>query len=626
MCLNHHPQNTQDKKTNKKKGFEFCKIIHSNIIQDQCLILPLKFVQNYGNDVSNAAVLKVPDGKRWHVELRKTDGQITFHNGWQELVEYYSISTGHFLVFRYNGNSTFRVIVFDATCSEIDYPNNVDNLQEQNCDEERLNSDCDANGNNSSKKREEFAIMPSVKRHSSPKTPVTKSSAVLGKEKDGAPSFTVVLTASYLHYLLIPASFSNRHHLQGSLKDLTLEVSEGHRWLIRCILYKTNIHLSRGWQKFAKENNLKAGDVCVFEMIEHALWKVHISQKWTSSPTLLKEEDGRHSTAKKGKGVVVPILERHLCAKASVTSKQKTGTTEASRVLKLKHPSFTTVITSSYLRYMLIPASFSIRHHLKGSLKNLTLEVSEGHRWLIGCILYRGANLHLSKGWKKFVKQNNLKAGDVCVFEMIEHALWKVHISRKWTSSRTSLEEEEDAHLSTAKQGKGAVVPILERHLCAKASVTSKEKTGTTETSRVLKLKLPSFTRVITSSYLHYLRIPTSFFVRYLKDDNLRSVTLEVSGGRRWPIGASLYNSSNVHVTKGWQKFVRENDLKEGDVCVFEMIKVALWKVHISRNSKHVLPTFKKRKRMDIIHQQNKKRVILCRSLTGKTRAVEASL
>ncbi|PIA56140.1 hypothetical protein AQUCO_00700471v1 [Aquilegia coerulea] len=478
-----------------KKGFEFCKIIHSNIIQDQCLILPLKFIQKFGNDVSNAAILKVSDGKRWHVELRKTDSQIMFHNGWQEFVDYYSISTGHFLVFKYIGNSTFRVFIFDTTCSEIGYPNNVDNLKEPNCGEEiedkRLcNSHCDANGINSSKKQEEFAVIPSVKGHSPTKTPVTRKSALVGKQKDGVRSFRVVIKASYLGYLRIPTHFTKRY-LTDSLRNLTLEVSEGHRWLVGCILYRGHgIRLSKGWKMFVKENSLKVGDVCVFEMIKHALWKVHISRKGTSSPTFFEEEDEHHSTAKQRKGVVVPIPERHLCAKAFVTSKEKTGTTEASRVLKLKHPSFRAVIKSSYLHYLRIPVRFSARH--LDNLRSLTLEVSEGHRWSVSGFVYNSTikgkyistNVHLSKGWQKFVRENNLREGDVCVFEMIKGTLWKVHISRKSKNVLPTLvKEEEDGHHSPAEQGKGGVVPILERHCCGKASLTSKEKTRAVEAS-----------------------------------------------------------------------------------------------------------------------------------------------
>lgn len=47
-----------------------------------------------------------------------------FHEGWQNFVEFNSIDYGHFLVFRYNGNSNFLVLLFDKTATEIQYPMN----------------------------------------------------------------------------------------------------------------------------------------------------------------------------------------------------------------------------------------------------------------------------------------------------------------------------------------------------------------------------------------------------------------------------------------------------------------------------------------------------------------------
>ena len=54
--------------------------------------------------------------------LKKADYNIWFCNGWQDFVEYHSICYGYFLVFRYEGNSSFHVLIFDKTATEIQYP------------------------------------------------------------------------------------------------------------------------------------------------------------------------------------------------------------------------------------------------------------------------------------------------------------------------------------------------------------------------------------------------------------------------------------------------------------------------------------------------------------------------
>ncbi|KAJ1400080.1 DNA-binding barrel domain superfamily [Sesbania bispinosa] len=54
--------------------------------------------------------------------LKKCGKHILFCNKWEEFVEYYSISYGCHLVFKYKGNSKFNVLIFDATSVEIYYP------------------------------------------------------------------------------------------------------------------------------------------------------------------------------------------------------------------------------------------------------------------------------------------------------------------------------------------------------------------------------------------------------------------------------------------------------------------------------------------------------------------------
>ena len=46
--------------------------------------------------------------------------------------------------------------------------------------------------------------------------------------------------------------------------------------------------------------------------------------------------------------------------------------------------------------------------------------------------------------------------------------------------------------------------------------------------------------------------------------------------------------SADARFTTGWMQFVRENHLKEGDVCIFEMDKVdasSVFHVHIVRKT-----------------------------------------
>lgn len=100
-------------------------------------------MKNYGNDLSNPVFLKVPTGAKWKVELVKRGSELLFQNGWREFAEYYSLCHGSFLVFEYERNCLFHVIIFDMSASEIDYPLSLINAEKTNLDEEEMEETSD---------------------------------------------------------------------------------------------------------------------------------------------------------------------------------------------------------------------------------------------------------------------------------------------------------------------------------------------------------------------------------------------------------------------------------------------------------------------------------------------------
>ncbi|KAK9129666.1 hypothetical protein Sjap_010153 [Stephania japonica] len=100
----------------------FFKIIHSGVIHGGRLRIPTKFMSNFRNGLSDFTKLSVAGGKIWKIRLKKDSSGMWFEDGLQEFIKYYSINAGHLLLFRYDGNSKFRVVIFDMTATEIGYP------------------------------------------------------------------------------------------------------------------------------------------------------------------------------------------------------------------------------------------------------------------------------------------------------------------------------------------------------------------------------------------------------------------------------------------------------------------------------------------------------------------------
>ncbi|PRQ47790.1 putative transcription factor B3-Domain family [Rosa chinensis] len=97
--------------------------------------IPKKFLIKYGEDLLNTVCLKLPSGSEWEVELIRCKGKAWFEKGWPEFSRFCCLDCGNFLVFRYEGNSTFEACIFDRTATEIDYPITVPKIYEDENDD-----------------------------------------------------------------------------------------------------------------------------------------------------------------------------------------------------------------------------------------------------------------------------------------------------------------------------------------------------------------------------------------------------------------------------------------------------------------------------------------------------------
>ena len=58
--------------------------------------------------------------------------------------------------------------------------------------------------------------------------------------------------------------------------------------------------------------------------------------------------------------------------------------------------------------------------HLKDLSGDIKLQLPDGKQWPVRRIFNRGKASKISRGWRKFVTDNNLEEGDVCIFELVE--------------------------------------------------------------------------------------------------------------------------------------------------------------------------------------------------------------
>nr|GLL39076.1 B3 domain-containing protein Os12g0591400-like [Ipomoea trifida] len=284
---------------------QFYKFIFSHELTR--LRFPLEFVRRHGRNLPKVACLEVPTGKvsKIHV-VHDSQGRIWLAKGWEEFTKNYSIREGHFLVFRYDGESHFHVLIFDKTASEIEYPQiivshgGVESLEDlaQKCgpnkrkrqEDQRFHHEIPSSDHQPKKTSAVTAVRVKVENSSddedsspplmTPKISTGEKQSLVKTEMGAAyerakafksknPFHISVMYPSYVsseNRLNIPLAFAKKHFLDQSSNDFML-VSGGRSWPAKCTRNGQHARIY-GWKAFAVDNKLKVGDVCILEIMK----------------------------------------------------------------------------------------------------------------------------------------------------------------------------------------------------------------------------------------------------------------------------------------------------------------------------------------------------------------------
>ncbi|XP_028757606.1 B3 domain-containing protein REM16 [Neltuma alba] len=79
---------------------------------DRQLTLPRSFSDNLRKKLPDNVTLRGPGGDEWNVGLTTTNDTLHFTHGWQQFVEDHCLEENDLLVFKYNNESQFDVLIF----------------------------------------------------------------------------------------------------------------------------------------------------------------------------------------------------------------------------------------------------------------------------------------------------------------------------------------------------------------------------------------------------------------------------------------------------------------------------------------------------------------------------------
>ncbi|GLU13644.1 hypothetical protein SLE2022_302680 [Rubroshorea leprosula] len=578
----------------KPKVPHFFKIILEVTTRERKLRIPRNFLRKYGNGMSSPVVLKVPSGAAWEVGLAESEGDVWLQNGWKEFADHYCLNDGHFLVFRFEGNCNFHVLIFDKSGSEIEYPHG-------HVEDSRLGEEFQEPTRTESEDYisvEALLEIPPCRKviQQSPvpcprpckkmrtnSTEEYKFNPMLGK-RDGSGSFTghggiqvpkrmekkkaIEMATAYKsknpfvlvaiqpscitpgYRIKLPGRFLKKH-LMKNVCDIILHTLDGKTWSARL----SNDSICKGWRAFVLDNNLEVGDVCVFELIRGTeysfkvvIYRIADNSSFCSS--LVDKSGGKQVKPQKsseadtncdfmnndGIGLVSP--HKQGAAKESLVPKTEQNENDASIEILDDFSSFLKTRKKSYLRPPR-PAK-KMNKNPRGNRENLPQH--HGYKDI------QSMGMKMEKSMKNEHSDNAMMGNEVALY---------------------SPAKDDGARSRPAQRGK------KDKEFCFMPSLHCKERAKAPTRARDFISESPFSMVVLQPSHIYggSLALPFPLMRKFINQET-GSWMLEVKD-RTWPVKLIIPHQSvsSVRFSAGWPAFARDNSLKAGDTCVFEIIE-----------------------------------------------------
>ncbi|WVZ84960.1 hypothetical protein U9M48_031926, partial [Paspalum notatum var. saurae] len=500
------------------------------------------------------AVIVVPAGgkvKFWHIEVGQDGDGYFLGRGWPEFAEACGVGAGWFLILRHRGRGVLTAKAFDAACC----------LRGLGA-----------------------AIPPAA---------VNAAATTSSKDSTQKPQFIRVLRTDFMKkngfLIIMPTKFVQQYipkeHLNNHMAIIVGPI--GKVYNIKLEMGRSDVFFAGGWSQFLKFHSITEANVLLLRY-EGTMSKVF------EPDGCQREFKHRESRERQISTLAVPDIEEQQetpsasnqkCYKNNLPSSNGEKNTLGS-INFLKKASFKGIayeigppswikkqITAYTLEnFLVLPKAFcdaiGFREHC-----TITLNTSrDGSRsWQVDGLPCKNSNHLLGQGWKRFCQENGLKEGDVCTFNVIESTMWDVIITHN------IQEQQETAFASNKKRKRRNDNLSSEDQKKRKGSIISLKNASCAD---VYEIGPPAWIKkeITTNAIKRYIALSAAFCHAIgLREACTITLKTALSSTSSWQVRVSPYRNTNHQVGSGWRRFCRENEMKEGDICTFNVVEPMLW-------------------------------------------------
>uniref|UniRef100_J3LQW3 TF-B3 domain-containing protein n=1 Tax=Oryza brachyantha TaxID=4533 RepID=J3LQW3_ORYBR len=257
----------------------------------ESMTIPNEFLRNFGGKIPKSVKLETRNGLTFDVQVAKDLGRVFLQSGWTSYVSAHDLKTGDFLVFKYSGHSQLKTLIFDPNgcekvCSYLVKKNAAHSQQNEN--KKRKQRENSNKLSRSPMKPSEDDLVPGCILPR--RTHLDRLQRKILTEKVKAlhsetPIYGYVMNNSSIRGIPCTVVISaNYGDLYLPFEDGTVVLQHnGKCWNVRCCVTTQNSkRLLAGWKKFAGDNKLHPGDICLFQLLENEkkyVMNVHIIRK-----------------------------------------------------------------------------------------------------------------------------------------------------------------------------------------------------------------------------------------------------------------------------------------------------------------------------------------------------------
>ncbi|KAM1261948.1 hypothetical protein ACFX2G_027750 [Malus domestica] len=568
----------------------FFKVILDDTSGDTKLKVPMKFVMKYGEELSSPVYLRLPCGSEWEIELRRCNGEVWFEKGWPEFSKFYSLDYAFWLVFGYEGNSRFHVFIFDRSCTEVDYPIKLPEKEKTDYEDDESVEILDDFPTSRRRKRERYSSLPcplppkKKGKSYSRMHPLTEKDKAIALQraiafKSEKPHFKVAMQPSYIFgNLVLPAGFAKRHLMHQPHGNAILRLPDGGTWCVKLKLYKQQKGIELAFEvvfyrgtEAANCSLSPGGHAKGARAMDQVNWEIGTSG--SRDPYAGKEcsgglnlETGYEDHDDKSFDILDDLCPRKSRDKSLVMPKlEETDKHDDDSNCDISRDSDEVQDDPT------IPEEEETDYEDDDSVKILDdfspCPRKTREKFPLPCLHKKMRTCSSSKAAEC---NTNFPATKTQPYE-----IKKSFRSKDSYCSKSEVKREGD--FSTMKEVGGLSSSQIFRKrtldvLGREHSLTKSEIALALQRANAFKSEYPSFPVAIQPAYIHssYLGLPYEFVRTHLNKQRSSNVILQILDGSTWPV--TFKYDATPRFQNGWSVFARENNLKVGDLCVFELV------------------------------------------------------